>query len=113
MFRLWSESADLLYKLYIKAVNTDSSAVPATLAGVMAHALEYLRGAIEVNPSLSKVLDHSMKAYVAYSVEELNDGVGNSPSFFFLFIVFTTSYVFPVFSPFLCPQVSAVPQTIP
>ena len=46
----------------------------------MAHALEYLRGAIEVNPSLSKVLDHSMKTFVAYSVEELGDDVGNPSS---------------------------------
>ena len=69
-----------IYELYIKAFNTDSSAVPATLGGVMAHALEYLRGAIEVNPSLSKVLDHSVKAFVAYSVEELGDDVGNPSS---------------------------------
>ena len=58
-----------IYELYIKAFNEDTAAVPGTLGEVMAHALAYLQSAIEVNPSLSKVLDHASKAFVAYSAE--------------------------------------------
>jgi hypothetical protein len=50
-----------VYELYIKAFNADPMAVPDNLGAVMADALAYLQSAIEVNPSLSKVLDHSAK----------------------------------------------------
>ena len=60
-----------IYELYIKAFNADTTAVPDNLGAVMADALAYLQSAIEVNPSLSKVLDHSSKAFVAYSTEEV------------------------------------------
>lgn len=59
-----------IYELYIKDFNIDPASKPGTLGAVMAHALAYLQSAIEVNPSLSKVLDHSGKAFVAYSTEE-------------------------------------------
>jgi hypothetical protein len=36
----------------------------------MADALAYLQSAIEVNPSLHKVTDHSAKPFVAYSTKE-------------------------------------------
>ena len=69
-----------IYELYIKAFNADPAAVPDTIGAVMAHALDYLRQSIEVNPALSKVLDHSTKAFVAYSVDEIGDDAEVPPS---------------------------------
>ena len=60
-----------LFEDYIRAYGADTESVPDTVGAVMANALEYLKNVIAINPALSKVLDHSTKAFVAYATEEV------------------------------------------
>ena len=69
-----------IFEHYIKAFNLDPTVVPDSLGAVMADALAYLQGAIEVNPSLSKVLDYSTMAPLAYSTNEPSPVVSSTPA---------------------------------
>jgi hypothetical protein len=69
-----------MFEEYIRSWSNDPVGHPQTLGLIMAHVLEYQKNIVLINPELTKILDHSLKGFIAYSTDVVDADEDESES---------------------------------
>lgn len=68
----------VVFEDFVRDYNTQqySPGMPTSLAEAMSYAQQYQQRVISVNPALGKAFDHSVKSFIAYTTEEVEEEKG-------------------------------------